>query len=183
MICEDDIIIPDTRYIPIIVECINNLTQWGFDFDYLSIKWDIQKMDPLGLTSWKTIDGVLDTTIYLNQGLITQDISIIKDTVYHEIAHVLAGPNVGHGPKWLNIVSFISKKTGLPMQVTQKSESLENEYFLQGHKYALICEKCGRIIGFEEMTDFVKNPRSFDKEHNCYRYTHTGCGGVFKRIK
>ena len=56
-------------------------------------------MDLLGLTSWKTIDGVLDTTIYLNQGLITQDISIIKDTVYHEIAHVLTGPNVGHGPK------------------------------------------------------------------------------------
>lgn len=42
MICEDDIIIPDTRYIPIIVECIDNLIQWGFDFDYLSIKWDIQ---------------------------------------------------------------------------------------------------------------------------------------------
>lgn len=67
-------------------------------------------MDPLGLTSWKTIDRVLDTTIYLNQGLITQDISIIKDTVYHEIAHVLVGPNVAHGPKWLNIVSFFGKK-------------------------------------------------------------------------
>lgn len=180
---ENEILIPDIRYIPYIKECVNNLKQWGFSYDYRNICWDVRKMQSVGRTEWSLENGEIKTTIILNQGLITLGEENIKDTIYHELGHVLAGPKAGHGEPWLKIMDFIKKKTSLPLTAQVEPEALSDLYYIVGHKYALMCEKCGKIIGFEKEEPFVKNPKEYDEINKCYRFTHKGCGGLWQRIK
>lgn len=179
----NDIIIPDSRYLPLISKCINNLYTWGFAFDYAAINWDIDKMEPLGLTKWENQNGYLKITIVLNQGLITQDKNVVLDTIYHELAHVIAGPGVQHGQKWLDIVSIIRTKTGLPMRVKATEDETDDQYYLIGYKYAIMCEKCGKIVGFNKKVPVVINPKMIDPKSNSYRFFHADCGGLWRRIK
>jgi len=49
----------------------------------------------LGLCSYRM------RTVFLSRHFVAlNDWSKVRSTVVHEIAHVLAGPNAGHGPQW-----------------------------------------------------------------------------------
>ena len=171
-ITEDDVLINDIRYIPYIVECVNNMHDWGICFDANKIEWNVKIMDSVGLATSIHSKDSNKLIITLNQGLISQSDSEIKDTIYHELAHIVVGVNNKHGEKWLNLVSIIREKTGLPMKVT--ATELTKSYNLLGYKYALFCQKCGAILGRNTLTNDVENPDE---------YIHNSCGGKLVRIK
>ena len=75
-------------------------------------------MDEHGLQGWQlTFDrakrraGVCrpgQRTIGLSRPLTElHDVAQVRDTVLHEIAHALAGPRAGHGPRWREIAAAI----------------------------------------------------------------------------
>lgn len=170
MITKEDILIPDIRYIPIIVECINNLEKWGYAYNYKSINWSVAKMDCVGRASISFYnDNKQVITITLNQGLISQNKDTIRDTIYHELAHVIAGINDQHGDKWKTIVSDIRRRTGLPLKVSAEEGDLAEQYSILGYKFSYLCEKCGKVVGT-------------NKEYKNTVLTHINCGGILKRI-
>ena len=61
-----------------------------------------QSVDTLGETHWS------NKTIYLSERYARANSDHeVRDTVLHEIAHVLAGPRAGHGKKWQEIAKRI----------------------------------------------------------------------------
>lgn len=60
----------------------------------------------------------------------------LRDTVLHEIAHALAGPHSGHGPRWQQIAEHI----GAPVQTTNNTASMP------APRWGLQCESCSQIV-------------------------------------
>lgn len=82
----------------------------------------------------------------------------VEDTILHEIAHALAGPKAGHGPKWKAVCERIGAK---PQRVDRQSAmpagrwvatcpSCDSKHHrlrrpLRGRTYA--CRQCGPKLG------------------------------------
>lgn len=97
----------------------------------------------------------------------------IYDTVYHELAHVIAGPNAEHGAEWKKIVSDIRNRTGLKMQVMANKNDIDELYRIVGYDHSYMCTKCGEIIGINNNDHYFVDSQLI----------HKGCGGILKRIK
>lgn len=81
-----------------------------------------QKMAEHGLQDWKfAMNGRLKNTlgrccysirtIELGKDYVAaNDLPQVLDTILHEIAHALAGPNAGHGPVWKSVCLKIGAK-------------------------------------------------------------------------
>ena len=73
------------------------LDDWTFKFD--------RAVRRLGCCYYGT------KTISLSEPLARRnDISVIRNTILHEIAHALIGPRAGHGPKWRAMARSIGAK-------------------------------------------------------------------------
>lgn len=59
---------------------------WSFDFN--------KRRTHVGLCSYRK------KTIFYSEYYIGTEAENVKNTINHELAHVLAGPGNGHGPKW-----------------------------------------------------------------------------------
>lgn len=75
----------------------------------------------------------------------------IKDTVLHEIAHALAGPDAGHGKKWKEVAKSIgcSAKTCASMDLPDakyvlfcKNKCFQTTYYRKPKLDRKICAKC-----------------------------------------
>lgn len=172
--------IPDKKVRSVITNCLRSMKEWGLEVKG-EIKWSMKKMDGFGITT--SVKGEAFIRIALNQGLVTQSRKVIEDTIYHELAHVVAGVGKGHGKDWKKVIETIKSHTGLPLHVNGRISDVTNDFWFLGYKYVLRCEKCGQMIGFNTKNDLVKNPGEWDEEHNCQRFTHTACGGAWVRIK
>lgn len=84
----------------------------------------------------------------------------VTDTILHEIAHIHAGHDAGHGPAW--------QAAAMRIGATPKA-CAENVVPASAHKHTATCAKCGHEVGFDRMT---KNWRE-------ERYMHKKCGGRF----
>jgi len=58
----------------------------------------------------------------------------VLDTIRHEVAHALAGPRAGHGPKW----------KAMAEQVGAKPERCGEGPLLRDGNYVAVCPTCGR---------------------------------------
>lgn len=65
----------------------HGLDEWDFRFDRAKRRAGLCRFD----------DRVISLSRYLTQ---LHDAEQVRDTVLHEIAHALAGPEAGHGPTW-----------------------------------------------------------------------------------
>lgn len=72
----------------------HGLDGWSFDFD--------RAVKRLGQTVYSKRQITISRTHALNDGA-----KSVRDTILHEIAHVLAGPRAGHGAEWKRIARRI----------------------------------------------------------------------------
>lgn len=172
--------IPDKKIRSSITKCLRSMKEWGLEVKG-EIRWSLKRMDSFGTTT--SVSGETFVRIALNQGLVTQSRRVVEDTIYHELAHVVAGIKTKHGDEWKRIVTVIRNNTGLPIRVNGRVSDVTNDFWFLGYKYVLRCEQCGQMIGFNTKNDLVNNPGEWDEKHNCRRFTHAGCGGSWVRIK
>ena len=170
--------VSDEKIRNVITKCLRNVKAWGLDIGQQPVQWEVKKMNAFGETRWTS----LGVKILLNQGLGTQSNKVIEDTIYHELAHIIAR-DASHGAKWKTVTKFIRQKTKLPLNVTGGIEDVTNDYWMAGYKYVVRCKKCGQMIGFNALNDLVRNPGEWDSEHNCKRFSHSACGGAWERVK
>lgn len=57
----------------------------------------------------------------------------VEDTILHEIAHALAGPKAGHGPKWKAVCQ----------QIGAKPERLDHTSTMPAGRWVATCSNCG----------------------------------------
>lgn len=84
------------------------------------------------------------------------DFDEVNDTILHEIAHLLAGPEAGHGPLWRRIARQIGAK---PNRLAGANVAAPQA------KYVIVCENCGVKVG-----------ERHKRRANLSRYTHKPCG-------
>jgi len=73
----------------------------------------------------------------------------VRDTILHEIAHLMAGPWAGHGSAWVNACVKIGAN---PSRVADLPESLMLEVKEKISKYKAVCRKCGEVHHFNRFT-------------------------------
>lgn len=64
------------------------------------------------------------------------DEAAVRDTVLHEIAHALAGPKAGHGPKW----------KAMCRRVGAKPERCDREAAMPPGRWRATCPGCGQTF-------------------------------------
>jgi hypothetical protein len=81
--------------------------------------------------------GIIELSAWcLNGGVVEGK---AEDTIRHEIAHAIAGPGSGHGPKWRQACRL----TGANPQVCASAEVINNA---PKPKYKLICTSCHKVL-------------------------------------
>lgn len=97
------------------------------------------------------------------------------NTLLHEILHTCPD-SFNHGETWLAHCRTIYNNYGIKINVGDNAENkgADEVAYNATFRYVCRCKKCGATLGRNRMQDFIKNPN---------RYTHTGCGGEFERIK
>ena len=87
-------------------KCVENVIAWGYKLPR-HIEWSEGDSDKwLGLTKFE------NPSIILNKKLYKQTNIMIQITVYHELAHLIAGPESGHKGAWRKVVDDFHDKTG-----------------------------------------------------------------------
>ena len=87
----------------------------------------------------------------------------IIDTVRHEVAHILAGPNTGHGERWKSYA----------VKLGAKPEKYQTTNI--PHLYHVVCENCNKKVGA-----FHRKPR-----RDLKKLLHRPCGinGILRLVK
>lgn len=100
-------------------------------------------------------DGVIEMSRhYLNHHLTTPD--KVKNTILHELAHAIAGHEVGHGPKWKSVAAEI----GCDAQRLTHVFRPENSY-----KFCLKCP-LGCKQNVTRLAKFMNRGRFCCKKHD-----------------
>lgn len=97
------------------------------------------------------------------------------NTLLHEILHTCPD-SFNHGETWLTHCRTIYNNYGIKINASDNAENkgADEVAYNATFRYICRCKKCGATLGRNRMQDFIKNPN---------RYTHTGCGGEFERVK
>lgn len=100
----------------------------------------------------------------LSETILTRvDESIVRDTILHEIAHVLAGRKAGHGRLWklqaMRVGANPTRTASLPASVKS-----------QISRYCIVCEKCGQ-------KEYYNRALKYDISS----YYHKDCGGRWSK--
>lgn len=85
-----------------------------------------------------------------------------RDTVLHEIAHALAGPSAGHGPRW----RVMCRRTGADPRRCYDAERVREP----DPRYYAVCPSCEHRIGFH---------RRPSRKRACAACCRTHSGGTF----
>lgn len=83
----------------------------------------------------------------------------VRDTILHEIAHVLAGIRAGHGPAWKDVARSLGARP----------EACASPKARIAYRYKLVCPKCGELDG-----GFHRRPTT--------KYAHMKCGTPLKVV-
>ncbi|WP_159622611.1 SprT-like domain-containing protein [Ruania rhizosphaerae] len=139
-------------------------------------------LDQHGLTDWRlTLDSARRRaglcrydrrTISLSRHLIPLlEESAVRDTVLHEIAHALAGPRTGHGPRWRAIAVQIgaSGERCLPADAPAPPAPWEG-HCRAGHVHRryrrptrpMACATCARRFSPENLITWRHHGREVD---------------------
>ena len=100
---------------------------WRFEFDRASTRF--------GLCNFGT------RVISLSMPLVAlNDEAECRETVLHEIAHALAGPKAGHGPKWAEACRLVG--------IEPKPCFVADDVEMPPPKYWAVCSSCGSRVPF-----------------------------------
>lgn len=110
---------------------IDLINQFGLDFKF---KW-IRSNNYCGKCSYKKKEIQLSKSITeLNNE------EIVKDTILHEIAHALIGPNHGH--------NFVWKEKAI--EIGCSGTRTASSFTIIPYIYDLVCPKCGTKWGYNK---------------------------------
>lgn len=124
-----------------------NLLDWNFRFDRAKLR--------LGLCRYNT------KTISLSAELtLLNDEKVIENTILHELAHALVGPNHGHNHVWQNMARSIGCS----------AERCAGDVNVPEGKYSAKCGNCGKVS--------FRN-RKLNKKVACGRCCRDFNSGVF----
>ncbi|MBO6576908.1 MAG: SprT-like domain-containing protein [Rhodothermales bacterium] len=129
----------------------HGLSAWSFRFDNARTRAGVCRYD--------------DRVIGLSRHYVrANEADEVRGTILHEIAHALAGPQAGHGPRWKRI----ARELGAPTErCTQADMDIDP-------RYTLWCVKCGK-----RMRDYHRRPR---RDLDSGRWRHRSCGGSEFRL-
>ena len=95
------------------------------------------------------------------------DRAVVEDVIRHEVAHALAGPGSGHGPRWRDAC----RVTGA--QVRACIDASEIATVPRDYRFKATCEECGERVGQRR-----KAPDEFRTYTHVARYCKAGGGNV-----
>ena len=124
-----------------------DINKWGFNFN--------NRKRAIGVCFFNTYEK---NRIELSRHFAElNDFSIISQVILHEIAHAIAGHEVGHGRKW----QVIARRIGV------KNPSPYADGAIMEYKYRYKCDKCSYLKGGRHR-----------KPKRDILGTHKGCGGL-----
>lgn len=151
------------------------MKRWGFNVP--PIMWTQANLDKtlIGETQQVKFKGSseLGIRIVLNKTGLIDIKGEFENTVYHELAHAVAGMDCVHSERWQKVAEVIRERTGIKIDENMDPTTVPDEYWMQ-FKYVLHCNRCGLVVGFDEKNKTVRKPHEFV----CGR-----CGGTLERIK
>ncbi len=132
----------------------------------LPVRWNGRMTTTAGRAGF---DFGLPAGIDLNKRLITEGIEHLRQTFLHELAHLLAGVDQGHGPVWQAEITGIG---GLARRCHQYAslKAARRPRGRQARHPVAECSRCGHMLN---RTRALPEGRV---------YKHVGCGGVFKPL-
>jgi predicted SprT family Zn-dependent metalloprotease len=95
------------------------------------------------------------------------DRSVTEDVIRHEVAHALAGPGHGHGPKWREMCSV----TGAEPRACIRTDEIATVKKAQPWKAT--CDACGEVAGRR-----TKPPRAAVPYTHVAKYCAAGGGPI-----
>jgi len=173
--------IKDPHILALIKECVEKTKSLNYyvpdNLKFLQCKAEKRA----GQASYKTNSITLSTFVYKEQD------KHIKQVIYHELAHIVAGPNTHHGPVWKRIANSISRATGLNISRVYDKEDMPVHYEVRlknkitRYRYTFRCKKCGAILHYARECKFTRtyNQMLGDKP----RWVCKRCGGSFEKIE
>lgn len=175
--------INNQRILKLIRQCTQDVQDWGFKLPKEITWYSASCKRRLGLASYT------NNSITLSQFLFNEsNDDNIKNTIYHELAHLIAGPHTHHGPAWQRVANEISTRSGLVISRLAHSEDYEyfqSQDYKDLYKYVFKCKQCGCTVKYQKRTRFVDtyNDTYTIKGVEKPRWTCSCCGGTFQRIK
>jgi len=122
---------------------------WKFQFN--------NRKRALGVCKWPAVGGGI---IELSHHFVRlNDAEAVRQTVLHEIAHAIAGPEAGHGPAWKMACRHVGCKP-------RRCSSTRDGVTMPKGKYKLVCGTCNT-----EMRTYHRRPTRDLAQ--CY---HPACG-------
>lgn len=137
-------------------------------------------IDPIPFVSYKAtstlgkaegIKGTHIKRVCINEAIF-KDKPVLRRTILHELAHIVAGLENNHNRIWLQVVYKISQKTGIKINRLSKKPDYMNE--TKTTKYSVQCLGCKQVISRVRLSPVITR---------CFAYKCGHCGGDFKRIK
>jgi predicted SprT family Zn-dependent metalloprotease len=176
-------VITDARVLTIISSCVSDMKNWGFKLPREIKFYSAECSSRLGLATYSDNSVTLSSFLFKE----SQDDNI-RNTVYHELAHLVAGPGTHHGPKWQAVAKVITEKTGLKIERLAKTanyEYFQSEEYSNKYKYSFKCSGCGVEIHYQKKTQFVNTYADTIVDRKGVtrpRWTCSRCGGTFHKI-
>lgn len=171
--------ITEPRILTLIEECVTNTKNMGFAIP--------ESLRFLERKNAKRVAGTAHHNpkiIALSRFIYKEKDDAIKAVIYHELAHIIAGPGVHHGPVWKNIANKMTKVTGIKITRLYDDEDMpvHTAEVSSLWKHVFRCKKCGSTVHYFRTTAFCK---TFDQllPSGKPRWTCTKCGSTFEKIK
>lgn len=144
-------VLEDTRVLGWCKECVGIMKQIGYPMREVDWRTTSRKN-----SSWFGMAYKKYNLIVLNHELIHEDETVVKNTILHELAH-LVSPVKGHGACWQAICDRIRDYTG---QVITRTSSFSKHAAVQAvHessiKYEFVCPECGCRVRLKRKSRFV----------------------------
>ena len=133
-----------------------------------------------GKCHYKRMQGkIIGSWIEVKEELLETTEKDIITTLIHEILHTCDNCQ-NHGPQWKAYAGRVNQKYGLNIKRATSSEEKGLVKDITNYKYAIRCEKCGKMIYKNRLSNSIKYPNQY---HHIKNDEGLNCGGCFERVK
>lgn len=140
----------DSRVLKYCEECVQVMNELGYNIK--GVDWRVFRSTHTYGLAYKKFN-----TVVLNQELTKEEESAVKNTIFHELAHIAAPAGTKHGPDWQWICEKIRQKTGQVITRTNPMSQHQgvNAFRETKIKYVFQCPGCESILKYTKRTRFV----------------------------
>lgn len=173
----------DERLLGFCAECVQVMNRIGYRIQ--NVDWRVFKSARTYGIAYKKFN-----TVVLNQALVSEDEAAIKNVILHELAHIAAPADAGHGWQWQNVCESIRRYTG---QVITRTNPMSQHSGVAAYrktkiKFEFECPECGCHVTKFRRTRFVDEYDRVDRDGTpwwwCSRCAREkGKKVMFRRIK